>query len=357
MLDRVIEDLGLQKEWGRKYGVTLQTRDVYPILRKRLDVRWYRNTSLLEIRALDEDPKMAAAIANSIAESYRQMRLDHLRVAAIQGIEALESNLKDQELKVQAAETLVVKMRDKENLSDALAEDMRANQAGPEHLRQLEGQAKDAELAHRQMAYLYERLSTLKEPELISVLPTAYPDTLLTELLSHRNQAEVELLALRKDFGSEHPNVTRAKTVFDKLTEQVQERIQGILAGVKFKVQNLEQEKQLRVESWQAALKNETDQARKYSAYALARRDLEFERQMRQTLAMKLAQEQAEANLQKPVLVELVDRAEPGLRPVRPNVPVNLAMGILLGFLASLMMALAWFVKGLLIRNAPNRPA
>jgi uncharacterized protein involved in exopolysaccharide biosynthesis len=51
--------------------------------------------------------------------------------------------------------------------------------------------------------------------------------------------------------------------------------------------------------------------------------------------------------------VELVDRAEPGLRPVRPNVPVNLAIGILLGGLASLLMALAWFVKGLLARNTP----
>ena len=357
VLDRVITDLMLKEAWSRKYGVQFQNRDLYAILRKRMDVRNYRSTSLVEIRVLDEDPKMAAAIANSIAESYRQMRLDHLRVAAIQGIEGLERALKAQESKVQAAEGQLAKIQDGGNLADALAEGPQPNQGGPERLRQLEGQAKEAELAHRQMESLYERMSNLKETELISVLPTAYPDTLLTELLSRRNQAEVELLALRKDFGSEHPNVARTRAVFDKLSEQVQERVQGILAGVKFKVQNLGTEQQMREESWQAAVKHETEQARKYGAYTLAKRDLEFERQMRQTLALRLAQEQADANLQKPVLVELVDRAEPGLRPVLPNVPVNIAMGILLGLLASLLMALALFIKGLLTRNAPNHPA
>jgi len=73
ILGRVIEDLDLNREWGRKYtgGDRLRTSETLALLRGRLDLRPVRNTSVIEIRAYSEKPEEAAKVANAVAEAYR----------------------------------------------------------------------------------------------------------------------------------------------------------------------------------------------------------------------------------------------------------------------------------------------
>jgi capsular polysaccharide biosynthesis protein len=64
-----------------------------------------------------------------------------------------------------------------------------------------------------------------------------------------------------------------------------------------------------------------------------------------QVLFMKIASEKADLNLPATAMVQIVDEAKPGLRPVRPNKPLNILVGILVGggcglFLAALVYVL-----------------
>ena len=347
VLYRVIDELRLKAIWAKKYGLPgeLQPLEAYFILRKRLDIRSYHNTSLLEIRVLDEDRNEAATIANKIAEVYREMRVEHLRIAAMQGIDTLQTELLNSEKKVAAAQEKVLRMREQENISDALADEFPAHPGGSEQLRQLESQVREAERAQKELQSQYARLSHLPSGQLMAMLPTACPDTLLTELLVRRAAAEQDLAGLQKELGQGNPTLARTQAILDKVNQQVEARIQGILAGLKFKVDSLASDHATRLEAWQTALKLEAEQARKYSAYTAAKRELEFEKQMGQTLSMKVAQEQLDAKLSTASPIEIVDPAEPGLRPVRPNWPVNILMGMLLGVCASLVTALIFLVK------------
>jgi capsular polysaccharide biosynthesis protein len=80
ILGKVIDDLDLNKEWGKKYanGDRLKTSESMALLRARIDVRPVRNTSVIEIRTYSERPQEAAKIANSLALAY----LDHWSHAA-----------------------------------------------------------------------------------------------------------------------------------------------------------------------------------------------------------------------------------------------------------------------------------
>jgi uncharacterized protein involved in exopolysaccharide biosynthesis len=76
-----------------------------------------------------------------------------------------------------------------------------------------------------------------------------------------------------------------------------------------------------------------------------ASRRLEDLNRFGQVLFTKLASEQADLGLPATSMVEIVDRALPDLRPVRPNKPLNIAVGIIVGgvggfFLATLVYAL-----------------
>jgi len=76
ILGKAIDDLDLNKEFGKKYanGDRLKTSETMMLLRGRLDLRPVPNTSIIEIRSYSEKPEEAATVANAIAEAYR----DHI---------------------------------------------------------------------------------------------------------------------------------------------------------------------------------------------------------------------------------------------------------------------------------------
>jgi len=72
VLGPVVEKLGLNERWGKKYnaGEMLKTSRAIEILKQRIDVRPVRNTSLVSITVYSDDRHEAAEIANAIVDSY-----------------------------------------------------------------------------------------------------------------------------------------------------------------------------------------------------------------------------------------------------------------------------------------------
>jgi hypothetical protein len=72
VLGSVIEQLDLDREWGRRFGTgqPLHTSQTLQLLKARLEVRPVRNASILEIRAFSQNADEAASLANAIADSY-----------------------------------------------------------------------------------------------------------------------------------------------------------------------------------------------------------------------------------------------------------------------------------------------
>jgi uncharacterized protein involved in exopolysaccharide biosynthesis len=76
VLGKVIERLGLNEEWNKRYarGEQLRADETLALLESRLAVHPVRNASIVEIRAFDEKPDEAAAIANEVARAYAECR-------------------------------------------------------------------------------------------------------------------------------------------------------------------------------------------------------------------------------------------------------------------------------------------
>jgi capsular polysaccharide biosynthesis protein len=111
ILAKVIEDLALNEEWGKKYndGKHLRTSETIGLLKQRIDLRPVRNTSLIEIRVASEKPDDAARIANAVAEIYKNYRMEE-RVRRIEGSIAalemayLENNREERSIRAEMAE-------------------------------------------------------------------------------------------------------------------------------------------------------------------------------------------------------------------------------------------------------------
>lgn len=90
VLYQVITNLDLNRTWGEKFKEgELPTDLSYMLLKSQLHVQPSRGTTLLEIRARSDDPAEAAAIANGIAEAYRDQRIFREKELQAVGVKAL----------------------------------------------------------------------------------------------------------------------------------------------------------------------------------------------------------------------------------------------------------------------------
>jgi capsular exopolysaccharide synthesis family protein len=64
---------------------------------------------------------------------------------------------------------------------------------------------------------------------------------------------------------------------------------------------------------------------------------------LRQALTMKISQESIDNSLPKSSMVSIVDVAKKGLRPVKPNKPLNIILGIIVGLMVG--VGLAFFIE------------
>lgn len=117
VLGQVVESLGLDQAWA-KNGQKLKTTDAVALLKQKLELKPVKDTSLLEIRVKDEDPNEAARIANAVAETYRDYRMQERSRLSQGGIDVLEERYAEQLAKITKAEAEVEALRQRLNISD-----------------------------------------------------------------------------------------------------------------------------------------------------------------------------------------------------------------------------------------------
>jgi capsular exopolysaccharide synthesis family protein len=350
ILGKVIEGLDLNKEWGKKYagGELLKTPETASLLKSRLDLRPVRNTSLIEIRVFSEKPKEAADIANALADAYKSHRQQQRMQLSRGGIKALEERFQEQESKVRAAQTNVDRLRKELNISDAMAS---ADGPSPlmtaDTLRRIEGMRIESQAEYVRQQTLLNRLKELKKelgPEgLAQAIPTAAPDPALSSLLEQLVMAEQKLVTLQKEYGSDHVEVLKITASAKDLHSKITNRVDGIILGLEARVDSLKTSLDDLVKEVGKATTNDIATATQSRPYFEAKRSLDELQRFRQILDMKIAAEKIDVELPKTMMVEIVDTAKPGLRPVRPNKPLNIALGIIIGLVVGI--GLAFFIE------------
>jgi capsular exopolysaccharide synthesis family protein len=346
ILGKVIEDLKLNDKWGTKYGggERLRTTETMLLLKNRMDLKPVRNTSLIEVKVFSEDKQEAADLANAIAETYQKHRLDVRKQLTMGGIKALEERWNDQEKQVRKAQEEVDALRLELKIPDYYAaENAPASLMTADTLRRIEGLRIESQATYSQMATLVKQLKALDPQELTQALPTAAEDQLLNDLLQQLTIAEQRLLAVKKDYGAEHPEVLKASTQVDDLQGRIKARVSGIISGLDVRVASMAEGLKNLENEVERALQLDIDKARQSRPYFEKKRELEQLQRFSQVLNMKIYSEGTDVALPKTSMVEIVDTAKPGLRPVRPNKVLNIALGIVVGLVVG--VGLAFFIE------------
>ena len=347
ILDKVVDELNLNEVWGKKYGAEkLKSDETMVLLKRVMDLRPVRNTTLIEIRVYSDKPDEAAKLANTIATVYREYRLEMRRQLTAGGIKTLREQFAEQEQKVSNVQQEMERLRRELDISEP-----EAMGTGPTQMlenktvQRLEEMRIDAERYLIGKERLLSELTNKTPAQLRAALPTALvqPDALLNELLAQISLAEQTLAKLRKDYGPEHAEVLRVQAQVDDLNSKIDLRVAGILSGLEASMSASQAEVNKLNTAVADARKTDINKAEKTRPYWDKKRELEELIRFKNLLALKVMSEQTDMGLPRVGMVEIIDPATPALRPSRPNKPLNIALGVVVGLVVG--VGLAFFIE------------
>tara|TARA_Y100000780_G_scaffold178563_1_gene163863 strand:- start:1273 stop:3441 length:2169 start_codon:yes stop_codon:yes gene_type:complete len=337
VLDKVVAKCSLTEEW--KLPDDIMARK---LLKKAIDVRQFRNTSIIELRAYDRDKNLAQQIAQSLAEEYQTHRTDAQQKRVQKGIDVLEDELKSYKEEIGDMQANVDKLRVDLGISDA-AGDESYSIIEPEIVRRYESGLIDARGVHTSMSTLLDGLKLQSLGELRDSISTAYPDAQLDVLIRELHTGQQTLANHSIDLGELHPRIKGLEKVVATLEQQIDNRIQGVLAGLELKVRSASAQVVQLQRDVTDAKKRESDMRKKGRDYFDAKRALANKTRIRDTILFRVMQEKVDLALPKESTVEITDEAEVPKTAIRPNIPLNIALGVVVGLI--LGVGLAFFIE------------
>jgi len=347
VLTNVVNELDLMRRWGEKYnaGQPLTMTEALMLLRNRMDLSPRRNTSIIEIRVVSEDPQEAADIANAIARSYEHYRIEQRKKLSMGGIAVLMERLEEHQKRIDETQRELDRLRRELQISD-----VDAAGTGPtllleaETVRRLEAMRIEAQSQYEAEAKLLEQLKSVPRDQLPQVISAAMrDDPQLTELLQSLNLAEQTLIQLRRDYADEHPTVVTVRKQIEELKRKITNRVDGLLLGLEVRVASLKERLDSIVAAFEDARKKDIEKVEKSRPYFEKKRELENLIAFQRVLENKLKAERIDVDLPKTAMVTIVEQAKPGIRPVQPNKTLNIGLGVIIGLVVG--VGLAFFIE------------
>jgi uncharacterized protein involved in exopolysaccharide biosynthesis len=212
-----------------------------------------------------------------------------------------------------------------------------------ETLRRYQAELIAAQAQLTQLEVSIAQLKELPPDELKQVLPRTRQDPNLTELLSQLNLAEQQLVVYRQDFSTSHPDVIKVQARVDDLRERVDENVRAIMTALKNQLASQKAGVDKLQELVDNAKQLDIDKAKTSRPYYTKKRELESIRMFERILGTKLAAERIDLTIPRTSMVEIVDNAQPGVKPVRPKKALNIGLGIIIGLVVG--VGLAFFIE------------
>ena len=349
VLGRVISAMNLNEVWGKKYnnGAPLKTEDTMTILKGRMDLSPERNTKLIDITVSDEDKDEAAQLANAIAEAYQDYRLAQASTNTMGGIIALKQQFQEDEDRIQAAQSNVDRLRAELNIIDTDPNSTAPSPtlSGQAMERYSEEKIQDEENYTEQLTVLtrLQSLEATNKEMLRDVLPRMTQDTALADLLDKWRQARQTYVSETNDYGPSSPEVIRAESMLQELDQEIDASVNGVMAGEENKVAALKASLDSLTTTVQSSISNDLTEAARGAPYWEAKQKLENMNELHKLLQAKITETEVDLNTPKTQMVTIVDQAQPGKSPAKPNKTLYISIGVIVGLLVGI--GLAFFIE------------
>ncbi len=311
---------------------------VQGILGANRKVALQRLTLVASISFQHQNPIVAAKVANLFAEEYLAYNLAMRNSESNRAVEDLKATVTEQQARVEKMARELQEYKEKnlmvslDQRKDIVNESLRSANA---ETNRAKGVLSAAEVRLNQLKDIRSRNGDPTE------LPFIASNNLITTLTSQLASQKIAFAGLQKRYRERHPKYIEAingitqieqelKTSVERACAQVESEYQNALKNYQIQEQELSKRRQESLELDRAALE-----------YNNRERELKTNEQILQTIVGR----SRETTMTSAIVSQnarIVDRAVPSGRPVSPNVPLNMGLGVVGGL--GLGLAFAFFV-------------
>jgi polysaccharide biosynthesis transport protein len=340
----VIDRLDLQRKWGST-GEPLPKEVANKRLLGMLSLQEVRNTNLIQIDVYSTDPQEAALLANTIADVYMEQRISEQQSLVSKGLDQMVDDVKKQEEAVSQAYVEASRLRTEANIVDPNPDSL-DNSGRVEDSNVMSNQEKVNE-TRSEVATLQSRVAELDRLKSEDLMRAAGQLNLNDPIIEQKLPIYQSLLAdkakmLNSGLGVNHPDVKAAQAEIDTIEGQLRKQIDSIRKGLATQLAIAEDS----LKAIESNLTNsQTEQQTKKTAsarYLDAKYKYIEERKLLEAAKSRLSSESMERTMPRNAAF-VRDLAEPALFPSKPNVTLNIALGVAAGLVLSI--SLAFFVE------------
>lgn len=306
---------------------------VIETLEENLGVSLPLDSRIAKITFDSPDGNLAASVANSFAENYIRSNLQRRFDTSSYAREFLQEQLQEAAIQLGESQRAALEYARRTRIIDAsnAAEVNGSTSVNPRSLVT----ATLVQLNSDYSAALSRRIAAQQAWETARTqnpinLPQSLNNLAIQNLLEERAKVQAEYEQELQRRKEEFPSVKQAKARLDELDRQIDAIASSIQQTIQANYEiALEQERAL--ESQIAQLKTETlNEQERGVQLGILQRQIANDRQLYDLLLSRFNELNAEAGVQANN-VSIVDRATRPVEPVSPNIPLNLALALLVG--------------------------
>ena len=341
----VIENLKLTETWSTIPGQRLPREEIYDQLSAQMEIREVRNTDMLEIGVWSTDRQEAANIANMIAVVYQDKRKNDQIALINQGLANLQDEVDKQRRAVDASQAEAAKIRAEEGIVDPNPEAVESSDFGPQFaVRTDEQQVNDLKIKIAELQTTLTQIEKLTPEELTSALRSLnLEDPTVTKVLPMYQEAFAEDARLANSgLGENHPRVKALRAQQAVYAKQLNEQIYALRNSYATKL-TVSQNTLKALEDKLTSSRGEYQDSRKKAAnYLNAKNKYIQAKHVLDAAENRLVTSRMQMQIGM-VPAKIWEKAEPAIRPGKPNVPLYMLLAMVTGLAVG--VGLAFFIE------------
>jgi succinoglycan biosynthesis transport protein ExoP len=332
-LGLAINRIQLDTRWGEDHSSVLKT------LRQIVRTSQRRGTDLIEISVRHRKKEEAQAIAKAVYEAYKERRFDIEMNVRKEQLKAIKIELQNKSDRVAELRKRLMDIAEKVGLIYVETEKGGETMGNSLGLReQAEKELYEAKRQMEQVSFQINKLLSVDNADLISVA-AELPEVGFKEAYNKYEEAKSSLLTMKASgLGDKHPDIAMRKTSITELEKSLEKRAINVRESLKHRLALVEGQ----VEKMKAVvndLQDEgTERARAIQEFNVARKEYQTALSIKDSMEVKYDIEKTKTVI-PPTNIIVHQIPEINDAPVSPNVPLNLALGAVVGLIFGLGIA------------------
>jgi succinoglycan biosynthesis transport protein ExoP len=303
-------------------------------LRSRLRIEPLPGGRLVNLRFNAYDPRLAALVANTLAELYIEQSRAFRSSSSSEATGWLSDRLREQRKNVEAAERALIEYQERQGLAGTPAD------ASPDgdRVSALEAAAISARMERVEREGALAQARNLP-PSQVASLPAVAASAGVQDARSRVAELQAEYNRLGDTLGEKHPDMQRVRGEIQAAQDKLQAELRNALRVLEGDAQAA-RAREAGLEASLVQARSESLQVgRKAIEYNALRREVETNKQLFQSLMSRTKETGLESELTSSN-VRIMEKAEAPRAPISPNRSRNYQLGLLMGLALGFGLAL-----------------